>query len=75
MPTNTNVYNEKKKKNQTKTKRTFLLIIGSNLSQVAEVISFHFQIEDFALCFFGFGNKIRIQKFLSKKEKTQIHLI
>lgn len=48
-------------------KFTLLLVSSSHLSQVAVVISFHFQIEDLALCSRGFGNEIIIQETLQQK--------
>lgn len=54
---------------------TFLLFSWSHLSQVAVVISFHFQIEDFAICFFGLGNEKLFQKFLWQKTNRHSKLL
>lgn len=40
---------------------------GSHLSQVAEVVSLHLQVEDFALCARCFGDQIFVEQVLRKE--------
>lgn len=46
---------------------TFLLLLMCHLSQVAEVVSLHLQVEDFAVRKFGRGNQMRIEQGLRVK--------
>lgn len=47
-----------------------------HLSQVAEVISFHFEIEDFVFIFriVAIGNEIIVQNILWQKKKNRANL-
>lgn len=46
---------------------TVPLVSGSHLSQVAEVVSLHLQVEDFALCARCFGDQIFVEQVLRKE--------
>lgn len=52
-----------------KTEPTFPVISWSYLSQIAVVISFHFQTEDFGFRRSGLGNEMLIQKFLWQRNR------
>lgn len=53
------------------TYNTFLVISSSNLSQVTVVVSFHFQIENFAFCLRSIGDQEFFQQRLKGKQRTQ----
>lgn len=53
------------------TYNTFLVISSSNLSQVTVVVSFHFQIENFAFCLRSIRDQKLFQERLKGKQRTQ----
>lgn len=53
------------------TYNTFLVISSSNLSQVAVVVSFHFQIENFTFCLRSIRDQELFQQRLKGKQRTQ----
>lgn len=53
------------------TYNTFLVISSSNLSQVTVVVSFHFQIENFAFCLRSIRDQELFQQRLKRKQRTQ----
>lgn len=46
---------------------TFLVLFSGHLSQVAEVVSLHLQVEDFAFNLFGIGDQIFFKQVLQVK--------
>lgn len=69
MSPHVNVYIQETHTKKRNTELTFPIISGSYLSQIAVVISFHFQAEDFGFRRNGFGNKILIQKPLGQRNR------